>query len=461
MAKAATVTIFAKVDQAIQELHKFRNEVETTASKIDRIGDNVGRSMQNIGRSMTMFVTLPIVAGVGLVVRSLAEKEKVLAQTAAVIQSTGGVANVTATQVRGLADSIERLTGIDDDLIMSAQNVLLTFTRVRNEVGAGNDIFDQATLAAVNLSTALGTDLQSAVIMIGKALNDPIAGITAMTRAGIQFTAQQKEQIKALVEAGDLLGAQKIILAELEVQFGGSAEAAGNTFAGSIEKAKRALEGTAESIVGHLLPHLQKLADWLARTAQKFGEMDEKGQKTTLMVLGFAAALGPVLKIVGGLVTVLGGAVSGMLALIGVGVALEVKLRGMETSMGGFIGAVFDIVLGIRDLVDWLKSLGAWLDNVRAKWDAFWGAAAGKTSTKGITLPTAPTAGFPMFHSGGIVPGPRGSNQVIVAQGGEEVIPLGGNGSGVVVNQTFSGIFDAARVAMLTREALEMARRGG
>ena len=61
--------------------------------------------------------------------------------------------------------------------------------------------------------------------MLGKALNDPIKGITALSRAGVTFTQGQKDQIKTLVESGNLLGAQKIIMGELEAQVGGTAEA--------------------------------------------------------------------------------------------------------------------------------------------------------------------------------------------------------------------------------------------
>ena len=36
-------------------------------------------------------------------------------------------------------------SGIDDEAIQSGENLLLTFTDIRNEVGKGNDIFNQAT----------------------------------------------------------------------------------------------------------------------------------------------------------------------------------------------------------------------------------------------------------------------------------------------------------------------------
>jgi phage-related protein len=187
------------------------------------------------------------------------ESRKIAAQTTAVIQSTGAVANVSARQVSELVDALSAKAGVDDELIQSGANVLLTFTKVRNEVGAGNDIFNQATAVALDMSVALGQDLQSSVTQIGKALNDPIAGLTALTRVGVQFTDQQKEQIKTLVESGDVLGAQKVILAELTTQFGGSAEAQ----ATATGRLKVAFDNVSEAIGGVLLPYVDEFATWM------------------------------------------------------------------------------------------------------------------------------------------------------------------------------------------------------
>ena len=90
------------------------------------------------------------------------------------------------------------------------------FRNVRDEVGQGNDVFTRATKAGLDLAQiGFGTP-ESAAVLLGKALNDPIKGMTALTRAGVTFSEAQKETIRGLVDTGDLLGAQKIILAEVE-----------------------------------------------------------------------------------------------------------------------------------------------------------------------------------------------------------------------------------------------------
>jgi phage-related protein len=151
------------------------------------------------------------------------EARKVGAQTAAVIKSTGGVAGITAGHVSSLSTAISKKIGVDDEAIQSGQNMLLTFSKVRNEVGKGNAIFDRATVSASDMAAAFGGDAVSNSKMLGKALNDPTKGVAALTRVGVSFTEQQKEQIKTLQESGDFLGAQKIILGEVEKQTKGSA----------------------------------------------------------------------------------------------------------------------------------------------------------------------------------------------------------------------------------------------
>ena len=187
---------------------------------------------------------------------------KVAAQTNAVIKSTGGVANVTAKEVEDLGEALMLKSGIDDEVIKSGQNVLLTFRNIRDEAGKGN-MFKDATEAALDLSVAMGTDMQSAALQVGKALQDPIRGLTALRRVGVSFTTAQEDQIKALVESGETMKAQKIILRELQKEFGGSAKAAGETFGGQINIARERLNNFLGDLVAKAIPYLERLAAWI------------------------------------------------------------------------------------------------------------------------------------------------------------------------------------------------------
>lgn len=205
--------------------------------------------------------------------------QQVAAQTNAVIKSTGGVANVSAEQVEKLGTALMMKSGVDDEVIKSGENVLLTFRNIRNEAGKGNDIFNQATAAALDLSTALGTDLQSANIQIGKALNGSTTGLTALTRSGVSFNDQQKEMITQLFASGHALEAQKMILKELQVEFGGSAEAAGKTFGGQINIARARLNNFLGLVVEKAIPQIQRFVKWIGPYAHQALELAKDGMR--------------------------------------------------------------------------------------------------------------------------------------------------------------------------------------
>lgn len=215
-----------------------------------------------------------LTAGLTDCVKGAMEAEKVQAQLAAVLKSTGGAAGLTADDVNSLATSLSELTPYEDDVIVSAENMLLTFTKI------GKDIFPQATETVLNMATAMGGDLQGASIQLGKALNDPIAGVGALSRVGVQFTEDQKAMIKTLVESGDTMGAQKIILQELQTEFGGAAKAAGTTFAGQLEILKNQFGNVKDEIGTALIPVLRDLVTEYGPQLIKFAKEFSAWMKT-------------------------------------------------------------------------------------------------------------------------------------------------------------------------------------
>lgn len=143
-----------------------------------------------------------------------------------VIASTGGIAGITADHVHALATKLQNLAGVDDDVIAGGENLLLTMTSVRNGIGAGNNVFDRATAAALDMSAALGRDLHGSILIVGRALQDPLKGMNALRRAQVILTADQQKAIKTMMAQGNLMGAQKVLLAALEQKFKGAAAAA-------------------------------------------------------------------------------------------------------------------------------------------------------------------------------------------------------------------------------------------
>ncbi len=185
---------------------------------LDTKGFDSGVSKAN--KSLSTLSTRTVAAGtaIGVGIERIAEKgltllgnaigegiqgaltlEKAMAQTQAVITSTGGVAGVTAGQVRDLANSLEDVSTVDDKTIQQGENLLLTFTAI------GKDIFPAVTAAAVNMAVALNkgdaatADIDASSIRLGKALQDPLKGLTALQKVGVNVS-QLKPQIAALFQ---------------------------------------------------------------------------------------------------------------------------------------------------------------------------------------------------------------------------------------------------------------------
>lgn len=154
----------------------------------------------------------------GAVTREIMAAEKATANLNAVLRATGGTVGFTADQLSDLADELERATLFDDAEIKQAEAVLLTFRQVQG------DTFREAISLATDLAALMGGDLQGAVLQLGKALEDPEQGLTALRRSGISFTDSQRDLIKSLVDAGDQAQAMRIILDQVAGQIGGVAK---------------------------------------------------------------------------------------------------------------------------------------------------------------------------------------------------------------------------------------------
>jgi len=243
MADIATLGIKVTTEgatKATAELAKLEKQSAATEVRAVKMGKAMGIAL---GSAVAGAVA---VGGLALraYIKNSIEAEKVQAQLNATLKSTKGAAGLAIGELNKMADALQRVTTFDDESIGKVQALLLTFTKI------GRDVFPMATEAVLNLSTAMGTDLNSAALQVGKALNDPVKGITALARAGVQFSKDQKDLIKSLVETGRSAEAQRIILRELETQMGGSARAAADTLGGSIKQLQNAFDNLLEGDAG-------------------------------------------------------------------------------------------------------------------------------------------------------------------------------------------------------------------
>lgn len=332
MANLASINV-----RFLADLKQFSSQMQNANRKLQK----TGKAFTNAGRNLTIGLTAPIVALGTASVIAFDKQAKAIAQVEAGLKSTGGAAGKTSEQLQALASELQgnSLFG-DEEILKDVTAQLLTFTNI-----AGKQ-FDRTQQAALDLATRLDGDLKSASIQLGKALNDPIANLSALSRSGIQFSNDQKAVIKSLTESGKLAEAQTIILDELEKQYGGAAEAAARAGLGPFKQLSNSIGDLTEDFAAIIVDALLPFIDYIKEVVDRFKNLDDSTKKIIAIVAAFGAALGPVLLTIGFLATnVIPGLIAAFKALsvviaanpIGVAVvAITALTVGVAAASGAF-----------------------------------------------------------------------------------------------------------------------------
>ena len=229
------------IDIAADVAH-LRQDMARAERTVGKATDNMARSARRVGTAFgTIAGALIGGAAVRSIVQATAKQEAAVKQLEQGLASTGNLVGQSLDQLTAKAAALQKVTTFGDEDIIAAQSQLVTFTKITGEE------FDKTIELAADLSTRMGGDLKGSVLQLGKALNDPVKNLSALSRAGIQFDESQISLIKSLVASGDQIAAQKIILKELETQFGGSARAARDTFGGAIDALKNSFGDLLEN----------------------------------------------------------------------------------------------------------------------------------------------------------------------------------------------------------------------
>jgi len=363
--KIGSLLIRLAVEHGILQegLARSEKDVAKTAKAIERRG----REIADFGKNMSLALTLPLAGLAAASIKAAKESADALGQVNAALASMGNQAGRTTEQLQALASSQMAQSLYDDDQILREVTAnLLTFGQVSGQQ------FDRAQQAALDLATRMNGDLKGATIQIGKALNDPIKGVTALSKAGIQFTADQKAMIASMVEAGNVAGAQQIILGELEKQFGGAAQAARDADPGAAMA--QSFANFQEEVGAKLLPLLPAITAAVTGVLDAFSAMPEGVQQAVIVIGGLAAALGPVAVGIGAVIS----AGSGLAAMLGgfpailatVGAAFSTLLLSPLGLVVGAVGAVvaawyyWDEIKGIVGSVG--SAVSGWWSNTVA-----------------------------------------------------------------------------------------------
>jgi hypothetical protein len=301
MASLAQINIKFSAD-----LKQFSSEMQTVLRQTEK----AGREMQKVGAAMSVAITAPFVALAGVSLVNFDTQAKAIAQVEAGLKSTGEQAGFTSQELQKMASDLQETSLFGDEVILKdATAQLLTFTNIAGEQ------FARTQKAALDLATRLDGDLKSASIQLGKALNDPIANLSALSRSGIQFSESQKKTIAEMVKMNRLADAQTLILDELERQYGGSAEAAAAAGTGPLKQLANSWGDLTEEFGKIIAEGIAPLVKYFKDLITRLQALSPETKKTIVVVTALAAAIGPLLVVFGTILTLVPSMVAGFVAV--------------------------------------------------------------------------------------------------------------------------------------------------
>lgn len=238
----------AEISILLSAKDETKSAFDTINRQVDGLVSGVG-SLQGVLAGA--FAGLSISSVMQKFLNETRDAEQEQAQLAAVLRSTGEAAGWSLEKLNDMASELQKNSTFSDGDINKAQTRLLSYTGVVGEQ------VPRAMQAVIDMSARLGMDLNQSAETIGKALDVPSQGLTALSKQGFRFTDDQKEVVKQLEATGKTAQAQGIILEALESSYGGAAKAARDTFGGAIA----ALNNNIDSLLTGDTGSMKKLKD--------------------------------------------------------------------------------------------------------------------------------------------------------------------------------------------------------
>jgi hypothetical protein len=226
------VRMAADIGQFQSDMGRAVHQAEATSRKISSAFSTIGR------------VANAAIAGISFqeVTRRTADAERVINRLNSALKTTGFSAGVTAAEINEMAEQLKRSTPFDDDEIRRGIAGLLRFRDIQG------DVFREAVRLAPDLAVALDTDVASAFQKIGRALQDPIAGMKGLREAGVKLSEQQLELAKRFQNTGDLASAQRVAIDAMSKSFGGAAGGENTGLVKSMKDVEKAYDDLLKTI---------------------------------------------------------------------------------------------------------------------------------------------------------------------------------------------------------------------
>lgn len=346
---------------------KLNSGLKHAAGQVSGFADDTGKRMHGMGMKTGLAMAA---VGAGAVVAGAAvlhfAKASVQAAQDSVVsdarldqvaKTMGLVDGAYAGGTKRLKDYASQLStqiGVEDESIKAVQAKLLTFKSLATTMNETGGAMDRATAAAYDLASAGFGSAEGNATALGKALQDPIKGITALSRSGVTFTETEKAKIKALAESNQMGKAQEMVLKAIETQTKGTAAATATagqkmkvSFGELQEKVGMAFLPMLAKLSETLIPIFDKLQGPLGKVAEALGGALSKALDALAPVLpvlaeAFAKIAGTVGGILATAITALIPMVTPLLNLFG---QLATRIGPMITPLLEKIGVLFNAVM--------------------------------------------------------------------------------------------------------------------
>ncbi len=261
---------------------------------LQRSTRNFGQNLTNMGKTLTAAVTLPIIAMAGVGIKELMETRAVTMKTDAVFKSMGKTVKVTRSQFDDLVSGLSEYSAIEGDIIQSNANVALSFSAL----ASNPKLFEDTMKAAVDMSAALGQDTQTSVVQLGKAMQNGAKGAGALAKNGTLAKDDIAKLQKMAKDGIPMWKQQEFILKAVNKQYAGQGKNVD-----PIKAITLAFKDTAEVLAEMLLPFILGFSMAMQDAAKWVKGLTDGQRKMLGVAMLVAAALGPVMIIVGQLAT--------------------------------------------------------------------------------------------------------------------------------------------------------------
>lgn len=253
-----------------------QKELKTLEAKVS----DFGKSMQRIGSNLTKYVTVPLTAIAGLSVKAANTQMQAETRLLAALKNRHDVQQRLISQ----ASEIQSRTTYGDEAIIEQQAYLAA-------LGLTEEQIRETIEASVQLSAAMGIELESAVHNLAKTYSGLAGELGESMPALREMTAEQLKSGEAI--------------RFVNREYKGFAEAVADTGAGSLQQLKNKIGDLAEKLGTALLPVINKVSDWLGKLVDWFSNLSPATQDIIAKMVALAAAIGPVLVVGGKLLTII------------------------------------------------------------------------------------------------------------------------------------------------------------